>query len=283
MSLPQFRSESTKVFRGNEQIRAFLYSDYTIKPHNHDFYEMNIVLRGNGTHKIEDASMSVRSGDVFVIPPNTVHSYCDTENLDVYHVLFHQDFIYENSHEGAHVPGFLQLIEIEPHLRQNFPGKMFLHLSPRKLQELETELKFIEDNNELDNENMFLLKKHAALKILYWLSYLLYNQLHSEEKTTANKHEQAILKALEYIHVNYGEKITIDTLCKKVYLSRSTFLRSFAQMCGEPPMEYLQKYRCRKAEDMIKNTEFSKTEIAHLCGFYDLSHMERIINKEKDK
>lgn len=283
MTNPSFQAESKKHFFNGRQIRAFLYSDYSIEPHNHDFYEMNIVLRGKGTQKIEEASMTVRSGDVFVIPPNTVHSYSDTEGLDVYHILIHRDFISENLTEAVKMPGFLQLIEIEPHLRQNFSEAKFLHLSPTRLSELETELEFLQDNNDYDGENILMLKKHAAWKIIYWLSFLLYKQLYSKDKPTANKYEQAVLKSLEYIHTNYGEKITIEALCKMAYLSRSTFLRSFSQMCGSPPMEYLQKYRCRKALEMMNTAKHSKTETAHLCGFYDLSHMERIINKERAK
>ena len=75
------------------------------------------------------------------------------------------------------------------------------------------------------------------------------------------------------------DKITIDLLCEKSFLSRSTFLRSFHNVCGCTPMEYVNSYRCKKALEMMDSTCFSKTEIAHSCGFYDLSHMERTVKK----
>ena len=87
------------------------------------------------------------------------------------------------------------------------------------------------------------------------------------------------MQALEYIHQNFGEKITVEDLAEKSFLSRSTFLRCFYNICGTTPIKYLNEYRCKKAMEMMTNTEFSKTEIAQNCGFYDLSHMDRFLNK----
>ncbi len=274
----KFHCDSEHNFRNeHQQVRAFLYTDYFIEPHNHDFYEMNIVLNGKGKHQIEDACFDVKTGDVFIIPPMTVHAYFDTIGLDVYHILLHKNFILDNQKESASIPGFLQLVEIEPFLRQHFSNEMFLHLSQNQLIQLKNELRFIEENNDLDTVEMMPLKKHITWKILYWFSYLLFKQTHSEDKKTLNKYDIEIIKTLEYIHKNYMDKITIDLLCKKSFLSRSTFLRSFNKVCGCTPMEYVNRYRCKKALEMADSTCFSKTEIAQSCGFYDLSHLERTL------
>ena len=272
----KFHCDSEHNFKSkNQKVRAFLYTDYSIPSHNHEFYEMNIVLGGSGTHKIENASFSVSSGDVFVIPPDTVHAYCDTQNLDVYHILLHKKFISENRKEAEKIPGFLELIEIEPFLRQHFPEAYFLHLSTSQLMQLKTELVFIEEHGSFDKEEFSPLKTHTTLKILYWLSSLLFSQIHNKVKKS--KYEQAIIKSLEFIHKNYNEKITIDDLCSMIFLSRSTFLRNFQNICGCTPSQYINKYRSKKARELMSNSQLSKTEIAHECGFYDLSHMEKIL------
>lgn len=276
----KFHCDSKQNFKdGNQQVRAFLYTDYSIESHNHDFYEMNIIMRGKGMHQIENACFRVETGDVFMIPPITVHSYYDTEDLDVYHILLHKNFINNNQKENASIPGFFQFVEIEPFLRQNFSKKMFLHLSQGQIVQLKSDLKFIEDNSVYNTEEMMPLKKHTTWKILYWFSTLLFNQIYEGSKKALNKYDVEIVRTLEYIHQNYDSKITIDLLCQKSFLSRSTFLRSFRSVCECTPMEYINRYRCKKALEMIDNTCFSKTEIAHCCGFYDLSHMERTINR----
>jgi len=260
-------------------VRAFLYTDYSIEPHTHDFYEMNIVLGGKGTHLIENASINVKAGDVFVIPPMTVHAYCDTDKLDVYHVLLLDEFVLENRFEAAGFPGYLQLVEIEPFLRRHSFKDMFLHLSGSQLLQLKMDLSIIEDKGGFDKIETAPLIRHTALKILYLLSAWLYKQTHGTNKSDAEKNDIAIVRALEYIHRNFTEKITIDDLCKITFMSRSTFLRSFNSICGCTPSKYLNDYRCERAVSLLQSEQFSKTGVAHLCGFCDLSHMERALKR----
>ena len=275
----KFHCSAERAFKNKyHQVRAFLYTDYYIEPHSHDFYEMNIILRGNGTHQIENAGFSVKTGDVFVIPPMTVHAYYNTHDLDVYHVLLHKNFILENKNESSAMPGFLQFIEIEPFLRQHSLNAMFLHLSPGQLLQLKNDLNFIDDKS-FPGEEFLPLKQHTTWKMLYWLSDLLFRQMQAAKKSSSNKYETPIIHSLEYIHQNYADKITIDLLCKQTFLSRSTFLRSFCSICGCTPAQYLNNYRCEKALEMMAGKGSTKTEIANLCGFYDLSHMERMLKQ----
>ena len=277
----KFRSYADHNFKNASQsVRAFLYTDYSIEAHDHDFYEMNVVLQGEGVHMIENSHIRVKTGDVFVIPPNTVHAYYDTRKLDVFHILLRPDFISENFGEASSTPGFLQLTEIEPFLRKSASSRYFLHLSASKLSQLKEDLSLLEDGSFFDDDRFVTAKKHAAWKMIFWLSYHLFLQLESERVDSSNKYESNIIRALEYIHQHYAEKITVDLLCKKVFLSRSTFLRNFSTICGCTPLNYLNGYRVKKALEMIEGKKFTKTEVAHACGFYDLSHMERMMRKE---
>lgn len=263
----------------NNLVRAFLYTDYSIQPHSHDFYEINIIMNGSGIHRIENSHIKARKGDVYVIPPKALHSYYDTHNLDVYHIIIHKDFIWKNMQEAEKVRGFLHLTEIEPFVRGRFSEKSFLHLDEMDFMALRRELDFIEEKGIYDKEELVALKNHTVWKIIYWFSHLMSLRL-DKNSFAVNRYEQAILDTLEYIHNNLQEKITVELLCKRVYLSRSTFLRNFQAICQCTPMQYLAKYRCQKALDMLNNSPYSKTQIAHSCGFYDLSHMEKTIKKQ---
>lgn len=273
--------ESSNFQRADQTVRAFTYTDYFIEPHNHDFYEMNIVLGGRGYHRIEGATFAVKRGDVFVIPPMIVHSYDNTDDLEVYHILLKKDFVKRNEAEAVAMPGFLELMEIEPFLRQNCSEAMFLHLLPWQMDEIEQDLKFFEDGSVFCGSCFASLRDHTAWKLIYYFSYLLHQQIISEGKGVTAKYRNQILDTLEYLNSHFAEKITVCELAERVYLSRSTFLRSFSSVCGCSPTEYLTRYRVKKAEELLETSAMSKTEIAHSCGFYDLSHMERSIKKVK--
>ena len=276
----QFHCPSDLSLGKGHMLRAFMYTDYSISPHDHDFYEMNIVMNGKGTHQIENARFDVKTGDVFMIPPTTVHAYFDTEGLDVYHILLHREFIAANRAEANAMPGFVQFTEIEPYLRRHFSEAMFLSLTPAELIEVKSELAFIEDGGRFDRKELYPIKHHAAWILLYHLSHLFSQYGYAKSNRSKSKYESSVMSALEYIHRNYTEKITVDSLCQITFLSRSTLFRAFSEMCGCTPIEYLHRYRCKKALELIREAQISKTEIAHACGFYDLSHMERMLKRE---
>lgn len=273
----KFHCNEKGNFSKGYPVRAFTYRDYSIEMHNHDFYELNIVLAGKGIHCIENRQLPVRRGDVFVIPPMVAHAYVDTEKLEVYHILLKKSFLSENQEESQKVNGFLRLMEIEPFLRGNSPYSHFLHLNSTQMILLKNELEYLDDHSELTWEECAQLKYHGVWKLLYWFSRLLSEQTALLDSASENRYEAQIIRALEYIHTHYAEKITVDILCKEVYLSRSTFLRNFKLVCAVSPMNYVNNYRCKKALQYLELSRQSKTQIAHSCGFYDLSHMERTL------
>ena len=275
----KFHSDNEGNFHKGFSVRAFTYTNYSIAMHTHDFYEVNIVLSGVGDHHIENGRFRVKCGDVFVIPPMVAHAYDNTEQLEVYHVLLHKSFVDQNKAESNRVNGFLQFTEIEPFLRSNFSHAYFLHLNQLQLIQLKNELAYIDDSSVFTWEDCASMKYHTTWKLMYWFSALLHEQLTNQKRSTERDYAIQIIKALEYIHKNYSEKVTIDTLCKIAFLSRSTFLRGFREVCGMSPIEYLNQYRCKKAAEQLIVSHYTKTEIAHSCGFYDLSHMERMLKK----
>lgn len=260
----------------SQMVRAFLYQDYSIEPHTHDFYEINIILSGSGTHLIEDRSYSAEAGDVFVIPPNIIHSYVDTHTMDAFHILVRPIFLQEQMQEHQSVKGFQLLMDIEPFLRKKYNHQFFLRLSPMELEDLQQDLDLIKDGGLCTSEDCEPLKNHTAMKILYWMSLLLHRQTYLPHKNIEES-ARSIIAVLEYIHANYGHKITVDLLCKEASMSRPTLMRKFRTICGCSPMQYVAHYRKQKALSMLQNSRLNKTQIAYECGFYDLSHMERVL------
>ncbi len=274
MSKPDFYCGIDTNLHETEQLAAFLYRDYSIGNHSHEFYEMNIILAGKGVHVIEDHAFAVRRGDVFMISPGLVHRYEQTEKLQVFHILFRPSFLREHAEEYGKVEGFALLTEIEPHLRAGYDRPLFLHLDAAKLISLQSDLEIITRGSAFDAPQYRPLQNHTALKLLCYCSALLAEQTYGK-KAPSNEAEQAVMRVLEYIHANYAQKITLSRLCEVAFLTRSTLLRRFGALCGCSPSQYLLRFRVRKAAELLEHTDRKKTDIALACGFYDLSHMER--------
>lgn len=261
----------------HQQVRAFTYHDYAIALHTHSFYEINVITAGHGTHQISQTVLPVHSGDVFILPPSVPHAYYDTEGLDVMHILVKPEVIQSNLREASGVNGFLLFTEIEPFLRAASRTAPFLQLSQNELRMLRSDFDLLLDTNPFNTPENAPLRLHTLWKLLYTFSVLLANQ--SEMKRHTNKYEHQIIDTLEYIHRNYHRTVTQKELCERVFLSRSTFLRSFSQICGCTPARYLADYRLKKATELLSCGQLTKTAIARTCGYYDLSHLERALKR----
>ena len=265
-----FRSET-------DRLRAFTYHNYAIGLHTHDFWEINLVVAGRGTHCIKDKSFPAKVGSVFFIPPQIPHAYIDTEELSVFHILIRPSLLAENYAEASRVDGYLLLTEIEPYLRAESGTAAFLRLTPEQLRALEPDLAVISDDGPYAAPELAPLRIHTLWKILYILSACIASR--RQARPSPHKYEKSILASLAYIHQNFTEKITVETLSAAAFLSRSTFLRSFQAVCGCTPHEYLSSFRIRRALELMEDGALTRTEIAHACGFYDLTHLERAIRR----
>jgi AraC-type DNA-binding domain-containing proteins len=76
--------------------------------------------------------------------------------------------------------------------------------------------------------------------------------------------------ALEYIHINYSRKITLEDLTKCAHLNRVTLNKLFLERCGNTAIGYVLEYRLKVACDLLTHTGMKLNEIALSTGFeYD--------------
>ena len=86
-------------------------------------------------------------------------------------------------------------------------------------------------------------------------------------------HADSVSAALRFINNNYRKPLNIDQLARNSNMSRRNFFRKFRDLTGDTPWQYIKKRRLAAAEELLKSTALSLTEIASECGFYDSNHL----------
>ena len=254
---------------------------FPIGMHSHTFYEINVITSGVGYHYIAKQCVQAKIGDVFVIPPSATHGYHTNDpSFEIFHILIHPSFFERYKYELKNIPGFTTLFETEPFFREFSKEKAFLSLSPEQFE------KMIADFNELDsvkNINNSAVEIKKISKVLYLIacfSELIYI-FHHDEKLSRSFNSEAIyiIRTMDYIKENYGDKISIDDLAKTANMSRSTFIRQFEKFCRQSPVQYLLRVRIEKSAELLLSTNKSITEISQKCGFFDNSHFSKIFSR----
>ena len=259
----------------NAQAGGFSFSYYNYPLHDHEYYEINLVFSGSGLHTIGDRSFQVSTGDVFVIPPGIRHGYATKDpEFTVYHLVMKSAFLEENAKYFRCFSGFSILFEMEPFLRLK-DRRSFLHLEPESLAYVKTECDFLSQvffSNDREGE---LLAAAQAFKLVGYLCRQM-KQVGISPLQTPAPDWHAVFPAISYIHLRYPHKISVDLLAARCNMSRATFVRRFKKACGVPPAKYLAHYRLQQAKLMLKSGR-SKTGVAHDCGFFDSSHLDKCL------
>lgn len=76
------------------------------------------------------------------------------------------------------------------------------------------------------------------------------------------KDHERIQKLLDFVHRNYGNKLTLQDISASAHVSQTETLRCFKKYTGYSPYQYLQNYRLQAAAAFLETTGDSVTEIA---------------------
>lgn len=84
---------------------------------------------------------------------------------------------------------------------------------------------------------------------------------------------------LHYIHEHLAEKIAVDALSRKAYLSRNVFFKWFKEQLGITPLDYINNERIKLAKQFLAIPENSIRSVSLQCGFSDVNYFIRLFRK----
>lgn len=106
--------------------------------------------------------------------------------------------------------------------------------------------------------------------ILYQITTLLFNTVENKIKFSGSIH---------YIRDHYMEEISLDDLAQASNMSKYHFARSFHEVFGCTPLEYLNRYRMERAQALLISTRHPISLIANEVGIGDRSYFARLFRQ----
>ncbi len=92
------------------------------------------------------------------------------------------------------------------------------------------------------------------------------------------RHPQ-IAGALGLIHREPGVRWTVDALAAQVGMSRSAFSAKFRTLVGEPPLQYLTRWRMQIAANHVQDDRLSLSEIAEAVGYQAEASFSKVFKR----
>ena len=87
-----------------------------------------------------------------------------------------------------------------------------------------------------------------------------------------------MLRARDTMDRAFARPLDVAALARTAHVSTAHFSRQFRATFGEPPHRYLQRRRVERAMELLRETEYSVTEICFNVGFNSLGTFSRTFN-----
>lgn len=230
---------------------------YQWGPGIRDHYLIHYIISGEGYYQVNGIKHHLRAGDCFLVYPNTeVIYYADETNPWEYAWV---------GFAGSDAAIILQATD-------------FSKKSPV--------IKNTPDGTAIQQHIIEIYDNHGncfedAVEMTGGLYTLLSIYMHNaSNKVNANTSQSYVQKAIEYISANYSYPITVEDIASYVGLSRSHLFRSFENILGQSPKEYLTDFRMKQACYLLEHTDLSITAIANSLGFDNSLYFSKIFHKE---
>lgn len=128
----------------------------------------------------------------------------------------------------------------------------------------------MDDNSQKDIMADFALKE--------LLIRLMQTQARNMVEKNRSKHKSRISFVADYIRKNLHEKLSVDSIAKLAYVSKSNFFKMFKDELGTSPNEFILQERISRAKELLAGNNSIK-ETAYQTGFSDTNYFTRVFKQ----
>lgn len=217
--------------------------------HEHDFYEVNLILSGNIKVVVADQTVEGTTNKIVLAKPDASHFIACKPDLlySSLFLVFSEEFIQSRDLQ------WMQLLSV-------FGEKgAIITITPEQTQICADII------HRIDAEENILRKR---LLVYYLLSYI--DECAKALPSGATTIPTQIYQALAYIDAHYAQTIVAGELAEKLYIGRTTLMTQFKKHTGKTIHEYVTDCRLRSAIRLLSEGK-TQQEAAVLSGFSDSS------------
>lgn len=242
--------------------------------HFHNCLELGVCHSDSGKMEFFGKTYTFKKGDITCIPrniPHTTYSAPGTKSHWSY-IFLDPELLF-----AKFLPSAWRNFDLSMYSFHNcnfiFGQQEYPDIYSLAVQAIE-ELKKQETGYQLSAQGLLL-----SLYIkLYRMQYL-EAKANPDIESGIPEYSLPITAALNYIENYYDQPLTIEQLAEQCHLSATHFRRTFHDIIGMPPLEYLNITRIMKACVLLRSTQDTILSIAEQTGFQSISSFNRLFGR----
>jgi AraC-like DNA-binding protein len=248
---------------------------YSVAWHWHEEFEYILAIKGPLTVDVNKTRVILQTNQGVFLNSGILHA---VEHAEKGEALLHSGVFHPRLVGGMDTIFWQKLIR--PMLQPNAPAFFLLDGAvPWQAQVLAClrEAWQAVAVEPFDYENRVRYYLSAALRLLSTQCVGGKTKVSQQEQIAAERMKQM----LRFVEEHYAEELTVERIAASVALSESACLRSFRQMLGITPIQYVKQFRVEKAAELLRSTRLKTGEIGMECGFADGSYFIKTFREIK--
>jgi YesN/AraC family two-component response regulator len=253
--------------------------EWEFPSHKHNFYELIFIKKGAGYHIINGIKFSYRVGNIFLLSPKDEHSFEITSKTTFEFIKFTEQLFLEkpNQQEKNNWQKSIENILYNPN---TLPQDIIHKESDRsRLFQLRALLQE-EDNNKILYSRQIVIELFGAMLLIIARNIHLQSKL---QKKLPSSEEEKISEMLSYIrqHMMEKEKVSLKVIANKFFISENYVSIFIKKHTGLSIKRLVIETRLKSAERLLKQSNYTISEIALRLGFTDTAHFSNTFKKYK--
>lgn len=249
--------------------------DQIIHLHHHDFAELSFVIEGHGEEIINGVKHELTPGTASFLLPHHFHELRNRqgETLRMYCCMFDISMLFGSQYDFE-LMGRL--------LRTGGDLPSYVNFDEAMTERLMHMFEDMTAEHQSDNFGKYSFIRSKLLEALLCFARMQTGQSRPQDSyTRLQESDKKFWKVIQYIHLHYTDKLTLDELSQRFNLSAPYISQSFKRLYGQGFLAYLHMLRINNAQSLLASTEMSIADITAQVGFDSYRSFTRVFKKLK--
>ncbi|MCQ6562883.1 AraC family transcriptional regulator [Paenibacillus mendelii] len=249
--------------------------------HEHEFYELVLILHGQVFHYFENGSYRLHGGDMILIRPGQFHRYVldDGDSFELINCLFLPELFEPDWLTAIDPDGKIESFLLYPfsNRKDEFHPRISLALAEsRQVERLLEEMLVEQTQGRAFSGTVIRLKLFELFHlILRYQNEAIHREKHTGSRRTDPK-VIMIQRVHQYLAENPELKLDIEQMANTFGVSSRHLNRLFKQQTGKTVMEMLHFIRIERAKLLLMHTNDRVVDIAARVGYDDTSFFTKL-------
>ena len=248
-----------EIIRPTLQIKEIFAYFYEVKNYHYKFldeksehWELVFIDNGSMTSRVNGHDYQLKTLDFILFSPQQKHHHYidDHQSCSYFSIIFDMD------------------------ISDNYILTNRVYQANRDIHQIINKLIRVSENNKLyDYELMLCYLKELLIKTLQF-------DFNKDPKVNSTPAQQTfdddlLNEIIAYINDELCKQLTIEEICTKFSISRSSLQTLFNNNIGTAPKRYISELKLHKSKILIKENKYTISEISSMLGFASIHYFSR--------